>query len=180
MAPRKLTKEEFIDKFKTRYTINSNDCWEWSGALNDSGYGMVTYNQKVQKAHRISWLIFKGEIPLKKLICHHCDNRKCVNPKHLYIGTHQDNSRDAVNRRRYWYGEEWRKRNQVVLNRVGEKHHNSKLTLNSVKDIFELKELGLSQVEIGSIFGVSYSTIGEVLRGQIWSKALNEVERDGL
>ena len=177
MPSKKLNKEGLIKRFKTHFKVMESSCWEWQGKINRFGYGRACTYKKEVAAHRLSYELFLGEIPEGKMICHHCDNRKCVNPEHLFLGTHQDNMDDGVKKKRFLHGEAWRKANYKTLERVGEKHHNSKLTLNAVRDIFELKELGLSHVEIGSIFGVSYSTVGEVLRGQIWSKALKDSEQ---
>lgn len=76
-------------------------CWEWQGATRGSlPYGAIKINGKVYRAHRISFYIFKGNIPKDKILCHTCDNHKCVNPKHLVLGTHSDNLYEAYERGR--------------------------------------------------------------------------------
>jgi len=70
-----------------------NDCWEWKGALS-KGYGIFFYTKMI-KAHRFSYIYNKGKIEFGKLICHKCNNKKCVNPDHLYMGTHKDNMLDV-------------------------------------------------------------------------------------
>ena len=68
-------------------------CWQWQGNMNTDGYGRFGYNGKVIKAHRASWLIFKGEIGYSHVL-HVCDNKGCINPRHLKLGTHKQNVHD--------------------------------------------------------------------------------------
>lgn len=76
-------------------------CWQWTGQKNAGGYGTLWVNEfnSARPAHRISWAIRYGSMPTR-LVLHKCDNRLCVRPVHLFLGTHWDNMRDAVSKER--------------------------------------------------------------------------------
>lgn len=79
----------------------TDSCWLWKGAKNQFGYGFFRLGSRNEVAHRVSYNWIKGEIPSGLLVLHTCDNPSCVNPDHLFIGTHSDNMRDMYRKKRH-------------------------------------------------------------------------------
>lgn len=121
-------------------------CWIWSGSLHQEGYGRFALNGKTQKAHRVSYEIFKGKIPDGKLVCHSCDEPSCVNPDHLFIGTNYTNNLDKT------------KKGRAA----------KKLSADQVKEIRLLLAGGFGVTMIGKKYGVTHSMIIRIKNQQNW------------
>jgi hypothetical protein len=135
-----------------------NGCWLWIGGHSSNGYGSFTgNNHKPVKAHRFSWILYYGEIPDGLLVCHHCDVKFCVNPKHLFLGIDQDNSDDMMKKGR-----------GVQLH--GEQNGNAKYTKEFVLKIRRIyKEGNYSRYKIAKMFNISYATIKPLLNRRSWA-----------
>lgn len=154
---------EPIVNLKTRFWPkvergNPDECWEWTAAKHQFGYGMLGVNSKVIYAHRFSWQIHFGDIPPGMEVCHSCDNPPCVNPNHLFLGTQTDNVYDMQRKGRHRGG-----------SMPGESHPQSKLTKKQVRAIREQYAQGeISQRALAEQYGMCQSAIGNIIRRKSW------------
>lgn len=133
----------------------SDACWEWRGYRGPSGYGRLYLKPGAYTtAHRASWIVTHGEIPDGKCVLHHCDNRACVNPDHLFIGTQQDNMADM--------NAKGRRKTPVM---VGETHPAAKLT---EREVLEIRASALPREQLEAKYGVSKPTIHQIINRQTW------------
>lgn len=84
----------------SKFALRNGVCWEWQGTCFDSGYGHFICHCKSFRAHRVAYFLYNGTLSKDLFICHKCDNPKCVNPRHLYEGSSQDNVNDILKRKR--------------------------------------------------------------------------------
>lgn len=90
-----------LERFRSKVVVMESGCHEWRSTLHRDGYGKFWFDGGQAQAHRVSYLLHVGEIPNGEWVLHKCDNRKCVNPEHLYLGDAKQNSRDRTDRLRY-------------------------------------------------------------------------------
>ena len=128
----------------------NSGCWLWTGSTTVCGYPQISLNGTPVRAHRASFEFFKKTTIKNKIICHTCDVPSCVNPDHLFCGTHSDNSKDKVFKNRQ---------------SRGERRPLSKLKETDVLYVRNSKE---SCVTLGREFGVSRSVISKIRRGEGW------------
>ncbi len=152
--------DRVIEKFLNHCLINGDNCWLWTGPMHShSGYGVFEVYDIEYKAHRVSFFYFNHRTKESEFdILHTCDNRGCVNPKHLYEGTNLENNQDRACR------------NPESFIRLGSTNSASKLTETDVPEIFRLRhKMGWTQQRIANQYGVAFSTIGKVLRREKWA-----------
>jgi len=165
-ADRKIMSEN--ERFWSKVKIGTEDeCWEWQGKLHKYGYAYCQWNRKLHHAHRISYIITNGPIPNRMLICHHCDNRKCVNPKHLFLGTHKDNMADCMSKNRHTC-----QHYQLLINGKGENSPRHKLTESQVIDIRRRHRDGITYAQLSKEYGVNKSTARHADIGINWGYLL--------
>ena len=129
-------------------------CWNWTGYSKcKNWHGTVKVSGKDWQAHRLSWHIHNGAIPLGRLVLHKCDNPLCVNPAHLFLGTQADNCSDMV-----------RKGRQVAPTRKDGNHPQIRIAAEQVDTVRDMYAAGLTQREIGALFGVSDVAVSKILR----------------
>ncbi len=150
-----------IEERFLQYVNKTENCWEWTGYIRSDGYANFrpTTTTTTQLAHRVAYKLWNGDIPNKKLVRHKCDNRKCVNPNHLELGTQQDNMNDMVERGRYCDG-------------IGMLNNNAKLTDNDIREIRVLLELGLLQKDIAKHYNVKQHCISCIKTNKKWTHVI--------
>lgn len=142
------------EKFNNKILIDlESNCWNWTGSHHKEKpgflpYGLFSFQRKNYLAHRFSYMINKGEIPKGLCVLHKCDNPKCVNPEHLSLGTHMDNTIDKMNKGRQC---------------KGETHGQCKLR---DMDIEIIKLGNITQLALANIFGVSQAHISRIKLNQ--------------
>lgn len=152
------TTQRFWSKVNKR---GIEECWIWTGSLTNSGYGPIRWQCCPTLAHRMSWEIHYGPIPENMCVLHNCDNRVCVNPKHLFLGTHKDNTQDMI------------RKNRHGLQRYPGKTHTAKLDWNRVYEIRHLYAEGkITMRQIAELFNVSYTTVNFIVNNRSWKAPL--------
>lgn len=121
----------------------TESCWIWNAATRN-GYGAFKARYVVWSAHRLSWEIHNGKIPDDREICHTCDNRLCVNPKHMFLGTRKDNMQDAVNKGRI-------------------SRHRAKVSDEAIRQIRYLNSQGIGVRLLAQQFGLAKSNVQNIV-----------------
>lgn len=145
-TPHGLTASELMER--KGWTVTDEGCWRYLGSINYAGYGTLRWKTQNTFAHRVAYLAWRGEIPEDMLVRHRCDNRYCVNPDHLELGTQVDNMRDMRERGR---------------------GGSNKLTEDDVRAIRQARANKTHTLkELGEIYGVSFSTIHCIDKRKTW------------
>lgn len=158
---KKIEEEGLRSRFLRNILIGEkNICWNYRGTVKTNGYGEIKFRGKNVKAHRVSIFVFSGEWPNPEMcVCHKCDNPTCINPDHLFIGTHQDNMTDRNKKGR-------------TFRHIGALNGGAKLTEEQAREIKKtFKVTGpnkSNKKELAKKFGVSTVTVKHIAMGLIW------------
>lgn len=139
----------------------NSGCWLWTGCQHKLGYGVAGYKGRTSKGHRIAWELTHGPIPAGMCVCHKCDERSCVNPDHLFLGTQRDNIADMRAKGR-----------AKTSDKRGEKNSIARLTEPLVRQI-RAEAQYKSQHQIARELGVAVMTINRVVNRKSWTHVLD-------
>lgn len=138
-----------IELSEKNHPVMKNKCWIWTGVRSSTGYGVAAFIKKRANAHKVAYILYKGFVPDGMHVLHRCDVRECVNPNHLFLGTHADNMRDATDKER------------TV---TGSAHHYSKLTEDEVRQIRNLHYRGTNYGQLSKAFRISKKQAKRICR----------------
>ena len=153
-------RESLVDRFWKKFKRPKKGCWEWQGTILSTGYGQITESHgsstchTLHGAHRLSWMLFFGPIPDGLCVLHKCDNRKCVRPDHLFLGTRSDNAHDM------------HKKGRSVR---GENHGRSILKADDIPIIRKMLIDRIPVFIIAFAYGVRKSTIKNIKQKKCWT-----------
>jgi hypothetical protein len=137
------------------YLVQPSGCWFWTMEMSPNGYGHAWFQGRTELAHRLSYMLAKGPIAAGLLVCHTCDNRQCVNPEHLWLGTQKENLQDAARKGRRKYC-------------PGEKNGHAKLTEQAVLFCRMVCGGEITQTYLAKHYGVAVSAISRAISGKRW------------
>lgn len=175
MAKPNLTTPELTEKQLRRFwgyiaKKDINECWLWTGSTVGRGYGRMSFGRhRTLRSHRVAYLLHYGLWPGELLVCHKCDNPPCCNPHHLFLGTSDDNIKDAVKKGRMISGDQWQAKHPNHVKR-GSQNHTSKLTEAQVLEIRErVAKKEMPQYQLQKIYRICQRTMYLIVHRKSWT-----------
>lgn len=144
---------------------DKKECWVWIGSKSGRGYGRFKVNGRFHTAHRIGYALKNGAVNPRLDVCHHCDNRPCVNPSHLFAGTHKQNMDDCAAKGRNAVGDRNGSRIHPKSRPIGEGHANHKLT---TAQVIQIRAAGGTCAAVGVRFGIGHAQVCKIKLRQQW------------
>ncbi len=171
--------QEQINRFWSKVRISGQqECWEWQGGIGHNGYGLCRINGRTIRVHRFAYTVTYGPIPDGMNVCHACDNRKCVNPAHLWLGTQAENIKDCIQKGRQPHPKGIGNPRLVspgvgfgsgVGFGTGPDNANNVLSAEQVAEIrSRYASGGVSHEDLAQQYGVARTHIGRIVRRQVW------------
>lgn len=146
-------RNELSDVWRNVRRAPGDGCWPWTATFNRDGYGLFSVDGVYRVAHRVAWEVTNGPVQAGLSVLHHCDNRACIRPSHLFLGTPADNSADMVAKGRQT---------------CGARQVHAKLTDDHVRAIRSLHAAGHSQRDLAFLFNITQPNVGYIVRGDTW------------
>lgn len=160
-----LQKQDLAIRFWSKVDVRGpDDCWPWMAATDSYGYGKFGYDGQMTVSHRVAFYLSNGYFS-PVFTCHSCDNPPCVNPKHLFEGTNQDNVDDSIAKGRKPRGEK-----HAAVTRYGEQHGCAKLTAENVRNIRIAVQNGSTHRSQAEKYGVVRKAISLIISGKNWRR----------
>lgn len=146
-----------LEGIKSLCTIDEKGCWNWTKSRNFFGYGWIWFGEKLRKTHRVVYsIVHNEELTREDFVCHSCDNPSCCNPEHLFLGNHDENMKDMVDKKRSGRRED---------------HSQAKLTFDQVREIRQkYRSMKISQRGLAKQYGVDQALICKIIQNKLWKE----------
>lgn len=148
--------------------VPKTECWEWTNCVQANGYGRIRHDGRTQYVHRVAYQLAKGEIAPGKDVCHSCDNRRCCNPDHLFLGSRLDNMRDCASKGRVSRG----LLHSLRITPGIRSKSSTKLSMDKARQIRARVSAGEKPQDVSKAYGVDVSSVRLILANKTWREPM--------